>query len=200
MPIKALIAEVFYLADYIQRIGSGTIEMVKQCKQAGLPEPEFVNNRGYEFRTILGRDLLTESALLKFGLNERQRQAIKIIKKKGKIALSDLQEIYENITRKTLYRDLQALVNKGILKAQGDRKGRKLGDFLVSRDKKPWFLVEVKLSSKSGISKNLVYFQDKIKAKHAFQVVFDLEYVAQDCFKYTEPIIVPARTFLTQLV
>ena len=80
-----------------------------------------------------------------------------------------------------------------------DKEKREV-DFLVSRDKKPWFLVEVKLSSKSGISKNLIYFQDKIKAKHAFQVVFDMEYVSKDCFKHIKPIIVPARTFLTQLV
>lgn len=124
-PGNPLLAEVLYLADYIQKAGSGTIEMVKQCKQAGLPEPEFINNRGYEFRTILGRDVFTESVLLKMGLNERQRQAIKLIKERGNIALSDLQEIYEKITRKTLYRDLRALVNKGVLKARGDRKGRK---------------------------------------------------------------------------
>lgn len=68
------------------------------------------------------------------------------------------------------------------------------------RDDKPWFLVEVKSSSKAGISKNLGYFQKKIKAKHAFQVVFDMEYMPKDCFKHTEPIIVPAQTFLTQLV
>ncbi len=80
-----------------------------------------------------------------------------------------------------------------------DKEKREV-DFLVSRDKKPWFLVEVKLSSKSGISKNLVYFQEKIKAKHAFQVVFNMEYVSQDCFKHTGPIIVPAKTFLAQLV
>ncbi|MEA3347225.1 MAG: ATP-binding protein [Candidatus Auribacterota bacterium] len=80
-----------------------------------------------------------------------------------------------------------------------DKEKREV-DFLVSKDKKPWFLVEVKLSPKSGISKNLTYFQDKIKAKHAFQVVFDMEYVSKDCFKHTKPIIVPARTFLTQLV
>lgn len=62
------------------------------------------------------------------------------------------------------------------------------------------FLVEVKLSSKGGMSKNLVYFQKKIKAKHAFQTVFDMDYVSADCFKHPEPIIVSARTFLTQLV
>ena len=55
--------------------------MVKQCKQAGLPKLEFVNNRGYEFRTILGRDIFTESVLAKLGLNERQLKAVKYIKK-----------------------------------------------------------------------------------------------------------------------
>lgn len=80
-----------------------------------------------------------------------------------------------------------------------DKEKREV-DFLVSKDKKPWFLVEVKLSSKGGISKNLAYFQDKIKAKHAFQVVFDMDYIPRDCFKHLDPIIVPARTFITQLV
>ncbi|MCK5579968.1 MAG: hypothetical protein KAJ18_01700 [Candidatus Omnitrophica bacterium] len=70
-------------------------------------------------------------------------------------------------------------------------------DFLVSRDKKPWFLVEAKLSAKNGINKNLIYFQKKIKAKHSFQVVSDMEYIQKDCFRYTSPIIVPARTFLS---
>lgn len=80
-----------------------------------------------------------------------------------------------------------------------DKEKREV-DFLVSRDKKPWFLVEVKLSSKDAISRNLVYFREKTKAKHAFQVVFDMEYIPKNCFKQTSPIIVPARTFLSQLV
>lgn len=80
-----------------------------------------------------------------------------------------------------------------------DKEKREV-DFLVSRDNQPWFLVEVKLSAREGINKNLFYFQDKIKASHAFQVVFDMEYIPQDCFKHTAPIIVPARTFLSQLV
>lgn len=80
-----------------------------------------------------------------------------------------------------------------------DKEKREV-DFLVSRDNKPWFLVEVKLSSKDGLSKNLFYFQKEIKAKHAFQVVFDMEYIPQNCFKHTNPIIVPVQTFLAQLV
>lgn len=80
-----------------------------------------------------------------------------------------------------------------------DKEKREV-DFLVSRNKKPWFLAEVKLSSKDNLSKNLFYFQDKVKAQHAFQIVFDLDYINKDCFKHNKPIIVPARTFLTQLV
>jgi predicted AAA+ superfamily ATPase len=73
-------------------------------------------------------------------------------------------------------------------------------DFLISKNKKPWFVVEVKSSSKGGINKNLIYFQEKLKVNHAFQVVFDMEYISRNCFKYTKPIIVPAQTFLSQLV
>ncbi len=33
----------------------------------------------------------------------------------------------------------------------------------------------------------------------AFQVVFNLPYEAVDCFQYTDPTVVPAQTFLSQL-
>ena len=73
-------------------------------------------------------------------------------------------------------------------------------DFLVTRDDIPWFLVEVKTSSKQSFNKNLFYFQEKTEAQHAFRVAFDLEYIAQDCFSVKKPVIVPATTFLSQLV
>jgi uncharacterized protein len=40
----------------------------------------------------------------------------------------------------------------------------------------------------------------EIGATHAFQVVFDLPFVAKDCFEFTAPTVVPARTFLSQLL
>jgi len=71
-------------------------------------------------------------------------------------------------------------------------------DFLVTRDNTPWFLVEVKAQSEK-LSENLYYFQDATKAQHAFQVVFEKEYVDADCFHQHKPIIVPAKTFLSQI-
>ena len=51
-----------------------------------------------------------------------------------------------------------------------------------------------------GLSKALYHFQEMTQASHAFQVSFDLPFVEKDCFTFQTPIIVPAKTFLSQLV
>ena len=73
-------------------------------------------------------------------------------------------------------------------------------DFLIIRDGNPWFLVEVKSSSRRSINPALSYFARQVGAKHAFQVAFDLDYVQRNCFETEGPVIVPASTFLSQLV
>lgn len=72
-------------------------------------------------------------------------------------------------------------------------------DFLVARDGKPWFLVEVEQRDEK-VGRALEYFQKQLDAPHAFQVVLDTDYVGADCFaKHRGPLVVPARTFLSQL-
>lgn len=73
-------------------------------------------------------------------------------------------------------------------------------DFIVIRDGKPWFLAEVKTSDTKQ-SPALSYFQQQLKAPFAFQVVIEEPYVAADCFTSPQKaIVVPARTFLSQLL
>ncbi len=72
-------------------------------------------------------------------------------------------------------------------------------DFLVTKEKKPWFLVEVKTKAK-GLNSALYRFLEETNASHAFQVAFDLPFILKDCFEEKGPILVPARTFLSQLV
>ena len=79
-----------------------------------------------------------------------------------------------------------------------DKQKREV-DFLVTRDDEPWFLVEAKLA-KTALSTQLEYFQRQIAAPHAFQVVLESPYVEANCFKRHRPTIVPARTFLSQLL
>lgn len=123
-PANPLLANALYLADYIQKTGSGTLEMIEQCRTQGAPEPEFVLIRNVEFRTILPRDILTMSSLEGQGLNERQLKAVQLSKEKGFISLADIKKFYSDVADRTLNRDLQALVEKGILKAEGEKKGR----------------------------------------------------------------------------
>lgn len=73
-------------------------------------------------------------------------------------------------------------------------------DFVVTKNDKAWFLVEVKLSNDHKINPHLAEFQKQSGAQHAFQVVINMPYVNKDCFSVHEPIIVPAKTFLSQLV
>jgi predicted AAA+ superfamily ATPase len=79
-----------------------------------------------------------------------------------------------------------------------DKEKREV-DFLVVRDRKPWFLVEVKKSD-THLSQALGNFQKQIGAPHAFQAVMDLDHVDADCFKTREPVVVPARTLLSQIL
>lgn len=72
-------------------------------------------------------------------------------------------------------------------------------DFLVTKEDKPWLLVEAKTSTQS-ISPALYYFQEQVKAPFAFQISMDMPFVNRTCFVEGKPILVPARTFLSQLV
>lgn len=71
-------------------------------------------------------------------------------------------------------------------------------DFVVIRDRKPWLLVEVKTSD-TRLSPALAHFQSQIGAPHALQVVMDLPFEPVDFLQAKRPVVLPARTFLSQL-
>lgn len=80
-----------------------------------------------------------------------------------------------------------------------DKEKREV-DFLITSGGEPWCLIEVKASYNSGISKALRYFHQHTKAEHAFQLVFDADYVDADAFAEKRPVIAPLSSFLSQLV
>jgi ATP-dependent DNA helicase RecG len=98
--------------------------MFKAVKRAGLPDPKITANHS-EFELMFMKDIYTEEYLRNLGLNERQIELIKYIKNHGVITLSTARNLIPTVSEKTLYRDLQDLVKKEILKEMGDKKGRK---------------------------------------------------------------------------
>jgi uncharacterized protein len=117
--------------------------------------------------------------------------------------IDDLGARLENFVASHLYKAIQFWTDRGYgdygLYYLRDKDKREV-DFLVTKNRKPWFLVEAKASGDRAISRWLYHYQEKLKVPHAFQIGFDLPYVDRDCFKIQGPIIVPAKTFLSQLI
>lgn len=150
-----------------------------------------------------------ESLYYCFTVRPWHRNVTRALRKEPKYYLWDWSQVddpgarAENLVASALHKAVNWWTESG----QGDfslhfvrDKQKREVDFLVSRDAKPWFLVEVKSSEKAPLSTTLNYFQQQLRTSHAFQVVIDADYVARDCFEVQTPIIVPAPTFLAQLV
>ncbi|MCX5956487.1 MAG: winged helix-turn-helix transcriptional regulator [Cyanobacteria bacterium] len=60
IPANPLLAERLYLTQYIERLGTGTGDMIRRCRETDLPEPEFSLEDG--FRISLGRPLPVPSS------------------------------------------------------------------------------------------------------------------------------------------
>ena len=58
VPANPLLAKSMFRAEYIERMGTGTLDMIRRCKEAGLPEPEFREEDMFKviFRRALTHD------------------------------------------------------------------------------------------------------------------------------------------------
>jgi ATP-dependent DNA helicase RecG len=118
-PYNPDIANALFRSGYIESWGRGTLKMIKECIDAGLPKPlYYYDMSGFfvEFR----KDIFSEKYLKSLGLNDRQEKAIIFIKEKGKISNSEYQDL-NNVSKATATRDLSELVEKyEILRRAGE--------------------------------------------------------------------------------
>ncbi|MCQ4873470.1 ATP-binding protein [Butyricimonas paravirosa] len=101
IPANPLLAEPMYLTGYIERMGTGTGDIIKQCVAKGLREPEFVQEE--EFRVVLWRNgnLMNDEV----GRQTKEKTKEKTVGETvGETALRILQVIEEkpDVTRKEL--------------------------------------------------------------------------------------------------
>lgn len=79
-------------------------------------------------------------------------------------------------------------------------KDRREVDFLVAKDGRPWMMVEVESSMQNKLSTNLQVFAKQLDVAHVFQLGIKGDYVNKNVFEIDHPVVVPAKTFLSQLV
>jgi ATP-dependent DNA helicase RecG len=114
-PYNPDIANALFRSGYIESWGRGTLKMINECVQFGIPKPKyFYDMSGFwvEFR----KDFFELEYLKSLDLNDRQIQSIKFVKENGRITNSEYQTNF-GVARNTATRDLSELVNKGILKS-----------------------------------------------------------------------------------
>jgi ATP-dependent DNA helicase RecG len=118
-PYNPDIANTLFRSGYIESWGRGTIKIIRECKQAGIPEPIFSydsSDISVEFR----KDIYNEKHLKTLNLSDRQVKAILFVREKGKITNSDYQ-ILNDVSKATATRDLTELTETHkILKRTGD--------------------------------------------------------------------------------
>jgi ATP-dependent DNA helicase RecG len=114
-----LIAEPLFRVKYVEKAGTGTTDMIADCRKAGLPEPDF-EQRGPHFVVTLWRDWITHEVLSELNLNDRQQQVVTYVKKTGKITNSEYQRLM-SVAKRTAHRDLSDLVEKGLFIKIGTR-------------------------------------------------------------------------------
>ena len=117
-PRNLLIADVCFKGGLIDAWGRGTISIIDACKEAGLPEPELIEEDG-GFMVTLFKNRFSEEELQKLGLNDRQMKAVLYVKEKGQITNAEYQEI-NGISNRTATYELKELVEQfNLLKISG---------------------------------------------------------------------------------
>jgi predicted AAA+ superfamily ATPase len=117
--------------------------------------------------------------------------------------ITDVGQRNENIVASHLLKATHYWTDLGFGKFElffvRDKEKREV-DFLIVRDDEPWVLVEAKSNGDAKLNPSLDLFHKQLKTKHAFQVAMNAKFVDKSCFDYSDPIIVPALTLLSQLV
>ena len=102
----------------LQTWGSGTLKIISTYTEAGLPDPEIIEQDGGILVTLFKNKYSAEQ-LKKMNLNGRQLGAVLYLLEKGSITNTEYQEI-NGISRQTATRDLKELVEKfRILRREG---------------------------------------------------------------------------------
>jgi predicted HTH transcriptional regulator len=121
VPRNPRIAEILFLAGYIEKAGTGTLDVIAECRDAGLPEPDFRQD-GDQFVATVWRDWLTAELLDRLGLNERQRAAMEQVRRERRITTAAYAELTDT-SRATAKRDLEGLVTLGLIEPHGSGRG-----------------------------------------------------------------------------
>ncbi|MFH1151720.1 MAG: RNA-binding domain-containing protein [Nanoarchaeota archaeon] len=117
VPKNPLLFKQLFWVKYVEDVGGGTLDMIEQCKEWGILEPEF-EDTGTSIVVTFRKSAITEKLMEELGLNERQKKAINYLKEHKKITNQRYCELFE-VVKDTANRDLNNLLNKNLIEKNG---------------------------------------------------------------------------------
>ena len=83
LPGNPLLAESMYLLRYIEKMGTGTVDMIRRCAEAGLAEPEFEVGAGFLTRIWRPGDAREKRGFVRDATRERNDSARQATQESG---------------------------------------------------------------------------------------------------------------------
>ncbi|WP_103897579.1 ATP-binding protein [Rickettsia fournieri] len=143
-----------------------------------------------------------------FAIKPWSKNVVKSLIKEPQIYLWDWSQIkdigtrFENLVASHLLKAVYFWNETGLgdfgLYYLRDKQKREV-DLVITKDNQPWILVEAKVSD-STVSSSLKYFHELLNPEFSFQVIQNKQAISGSCFDKPDLWIVPAITFLSQLV
>ena len=140
VPHNPLLAEALYLTKYIERMGTGTLDMIRRCGEEGLPEPQFQITDGFTLMlqrpSVAGakasRGKLGKNWGEKWGEKWGENWGASVLAKRRKIAKTIMRDPRVTITQMAtnlgmgttaIENHLKAMREQGCIRRVGPAKG-----------------------------------------------------------------------------
>jgi predicted HTH transcriptional regulator len=120
VPWNPLMAEPMYLTQYIERMSTGTGDMIRRCVEAGLPEPQFGYRDGFVL-SIFGPRLREFESSGKSSGNMRQK-ILRMIGNDAEITTAEMAS-RPGVTQRTVEKQVRMLREEGVPGRAGPAKG-----------------------------------------------------------------------------
>lgn len=120
IPVNPILAYPAYLAGYIERLGTGTKDLIEACVAKGLKAPEFMEDE--DFCTIIWRDASITDGKKdgKKELSDRQLIIYTLLKENPTLNIADLARKMA-VSPRTVSRELETLRNLNLIERKDGR-------------------------------------------------------------------------------
>ncbi|MEN9935871.1 MAG: hypothetical protein RLZZ387_2450 [Chloroflexota bacterium] len=120
-----VILNILYESGYVEAFGQGLDTVVNELRNAGMAAPEFRDTGVSFIVTVYGRPMEGVSAgSVTARLTERQRELRAYVQRHGEASPRELVDLFVGrVDARSVRRDLQALVQSGVLVMQGWGRG-----------------------------------------------------------------------------